>query len=249
MIRLGALFIALLTAASFAQPAPDSALANHNEVVTTQGDASSDLAVVKEILTKAGITDRTAEQASVIEDGRVVSLDLSNRDVASDGISVLPPEISKLTGLKVLLCKNNVLTTLPIEIRLCVNLTKIDFSSNKISDIPLEFGQLDKLVDVDFRYNRLESLPYTIGNLKQLTVLRLWGNVLTALPGQITLLPALKELYLKDNRLPILPYDIVKMKSLTYIDVEGNKLCNLSGAIDSWLKEKLKNYRQTQKCW
>jgi hypothetical protein len=249
MLRIGALLIALLTVASFAQQDPDIVPENTDKAVVTQGDASGDLAVVKEILTKAGITDRTPEQASVVEDGRVVTLDLSNRDVASDGITALPSEIGKLTGLKVLLCKNNVLTSLPVEIRLCVNLTKIDFSSNKIAEIPLEFGQLDKLVDIDFRYNRLETLPYTIGNLKQLTVLRLWGNVLTALPGQITLLPVLRELYLKDNRLPILPYDIVKMKSLTYIDIEGNKLCNLSGQIDSWLKEKLKNYRQTQKCW
>jgi Leucine-rich repeat (LRR) protein len=249
MIRLGAFLMALLTVASFAQQDPETVPVNTNEVVIAQGDASGDLAVVKDILEKSGITDRTAEQASVIEDGRVVSLDLSNRDVANDGISVLPSEISKLTGLKVLLCKSNVLTALPIELRHCINLTKIDFSSNKITEIPLEFGQLDKLVDIDFRYNRLESLPYTIGNLKELTVLRLWGNVLTALPGQITLLPVLRELYLKDNRLPVLPHDIVKMKSLTYIDIEGNKLCNLSGALDSWLKQKLKNYRQTQKCW
>ncbi len=249
MIRSGALLIALLAVVSFAQQDPDSALASLNEAVTAQGDAAQDMAVVRDILTKAGITDRTAEQATIIEDGRVVSLDLSNKDVANDGISVLPSEIGKLTGLKVLLCKNNVLTELPLELRYCVNLTKIDFSSNKISSIPLEFGQLDKLVDIDFRYNRLETLPYTIGNLKQLSVLRLWGNVLTTLPGQITLLPSLKELYLKDNRLSSLPHDIAKMKTLTYIDIEGNKLCDLSGAVDTWLREKLKNYRQTQKCW
>jgi len=249
MIRLGACLVALLTVASFAQPVSDTAQASTNEAVTGQDDASGDLAVVRDILAKAGITDRTAEDASVVEQGIVVSLDLSNRDVANDGISVLPAEIGKLTGLKILLCKNNVLATLPVELCRCVNLTKIDFSSNKITEIPLEFGQLDNLVDIDFRYNRLESLPYTIGNLKQLSVLRLWGNVLTSLPGQITLLPVLKELYLKDNRLPVLPHDIVKMKSLTYIDIEGNKLCNLSGPLDKWLKGKMKNYSQTQKCW
>jgi len=251
MLRIVGFLCTILFVSVFAQTdSSDAALPSSSTVSATENlSTGDDIAVVKSILDQTGITDRTAEEASIIENGRVVSLDLSNKNVATDGITILPADIGKLTALRTLLCKNNAVAIIPLELSKCTQLTKVDFNSNRIVEIPLQFGQLMNLVEIDLRYNKIESIPYTIGNFKQLEVLRLWGNLLVSLPAHITILPALRELYLRDNRLTSLPSDIVKMKSLKYIDLAGNKLCDADATLDVWLKAKDKSYKQTQKCW
>lgn len=249
MIRLTIMIVIISVLTSAAQIDSSAAASSVPSDTFSQTSSVNDIDIVKSILTAAGIKDRTAEEAAVFENGRAVSLDLSNKDVASDGISVLPADIGKLTALKTLLCKNNIISVIPPELMKCSQLTKIDFNSNRINEIPLEFGQLDNLIDIDFRYNRLEALPYTIGNLKALETLRLWGNRLVTLPSQITLLPSLKELYIKDNRISYLPIEITQMKSLVYVDLTGNKLCDVSKELESWLILKDKSYKMGQKCW
>lgn len=211
--------------------------------------AVDDTPTVKAILDQCGITDQGVSDVAVFENGRAVSLDLTNKDVVKDGFKVLPPDIGKLAALRILICRNNSISVIPLELINCSQLVKLDMRSNSIVEIPLEFGRLTNLVDLDMRNNKLEALPYTIGSLKQLEFLRLWGNLLGSIQASISLLPALKELYLKDNRLTSLPDEIITMKSLTYIDVDGNKLCDIDPKMDSWLKIKDKSYRQGQKCW
>jgi Leucine-rich repeat (LRR) protein len=211
--------------------------------------AADDSPIVRAILDQCGITDRGVSDVAVFENGRAVSLNLTNKDVVKDGFKAIPADIGKLVALRTLICENNSISAIPLELINCSQLSKLNLRSNAITEIPLEFGRMTSLVDLDMRNNRLESLPYTIGSIKSLQILRLWGNQLASIQASITLLPALKELYLKDNRLTTLPMDLIKMRSLTYIDVEGNKLCNVDPKMDSWLRIKDKSYRQGQKCW
>ncbi len=213
-----------------------------------QDSGNNDVMDVQTILDKCGIRELSVQQVAAVEDGRVVSLDLNNRDISKDGIAFIPPEIGKLTALRVFTCSGNIIDSIPSEIGLCTNLQKLDLSSNRIAYINPAIGQLSNLTHLDLRHNGISSVPPELGQCDRLMLLQLWGNKITVLDEAITRLPALEELYLKDNRLTTLPAGIVKLP-LRYIDVIGNKICDPGKAIDAWLKKKDNRYRETQKCW
>lgn len=207
----------------------------------------SDAQVVQLLLDKCKLTNVSTSDVAVLEEGRVVSLNFTNKNVSSDGITEIPAEIGKLTALQELHCSDNSITVIPPEIGNLVNLQKLDLSSNKIALFPAEIGNLVNLVDLDVRHNNIEMLPPEIAQLQALQILRLWGNKLTTLDAGITKLKELKELYLKDNRLTTLPMGITTMK-FTYIDFIGNKMCNLNKRLDAWARKIDKKYKQTQRC-
>ncbi|MBN1602649.1 MAG: leucine-rich repeat domain-containing protein [Chitinispirillaceae bacterium] len=207
-----------------------------------------DIAVVTAILSKSGMTEVSAQQVAVVEGGRVVSLDLTNTDIAKDGISAIPSEIGQLSELKKFVCNNNSVTEIPDEIG---NLSKLEiliFQSNRIEKVTAAIGKCTSLVDLDLRHNQLGEIPAEIGNLKKLARLWLWGNKLTSLNDAVTRITSLREIYLKDNRLTTLPAGIMKM-NLTYFDVIGNKICKPDPKLKAWLVKSDKRFKETQKCW
>jgi hypothetical protein len=206
----------------------------------------SDALVVQTMLEKCGLTGITVDDVAEMEEGRVVKLNVSNRDVSKEGATSIPEEIGQLTALRELVCTDNSIELLPPQIGQCVNLQKIDMSSNRLAALPPEIGKLKNLVSLDVKHNSLETLPPELGNCVNLEYLWLWGNKLTDITPVVKL-KKLRELYLKDNRLTTLPAGIVTMK-FNYIDLLGNKLCNLKGRLDAWAKTVDKKYRSTQKC-
>jgi Leucine-rich repeat (LRR) protein len=104
---------------------------------------------------------RVIEQAA--SEG-VTELDLSGND-----LTVLPPEIGKLTQLKKLILgkykyndKGNIVGTI----------------GNKLSALPAEIGQLHYLEELQVVDNRLSSLPQEIGQLTNVQTLDLTKNQL-----------------------------------------------------------------------
>lgn len=217
----------------------------------SQGTAPGveDLVTVKTILGQCGLANKQVEDITKSENGRVVWLDLSNKDFSSDGIKVLPSVIGDLTELRTLILKDNKITSLPFELFKLKKLQKLDLASNGVDFVPASISELEELDSLDLRYNGIATLPPEIAKLSKLRYLQLWGNKLVEVERSITLLPRLAEIYLKDNRLTQLPDDFAKMKTLTYIDLQGNQLCQVSPKIDAWLKEKDKRYRHLQKCY
>lgn len=215
----------------------------------TEGSASvNDAAVVQAILTKCGISGVQPGDITVVENGRVVSLDLKNRDISKDGLTTIPDEITQLTELRVLGLSGNVIDSIPRSIISLVNLAKLDLGSNRITDLPSFVGELKNLTHLDLRHNRISVIPPEIAQCVKLELLQLWGNKLTVLEDAIVKLPLLQELYLKDNRLATLPAGMAKIK-YRYVDIIGNKLCNLDASLDAWAKKVDKRYKETQKCW
>jgi Leucine-rich repeat (LRR) protein len=208
---------------------------------------SDDLVSLRSILDICGLKVDESDVAT-IENNRVVALDLRNKEVSKDGIAVLPPEISRLSALKVLNCSGNIIETIPMEIGMLTDLQKLDMSSNRIVSLPYTVGNLTKLVNLDLRHNRIADLPTELELCKSLTVLQLWGNKLTTINEGVTRMPALEELYISNNRLTSLPQSIMKM-NLRYIDFSGNKLCTLDAALAAWAKKKDAHFAETQKCW
>ncbi len=207
----------------------------------------SDATVVQSILDKCGLSGVTAGDVAVLEDGRVVTLNLTNKDVSKDGISLIPPEIGRLTMLRELTCNNNSIEAIPSEIGNCFNLRKLVLASNRIVAIPPEIGKLKNLTVLDLRHNSIEKVAPEIGKCSNIEFLWLWGNKLTELDPAITQLRKLQELYLNDNRLTTLPVGIIGMR-IRYVDISGNKLCNMSSLLDTWAKKIDKDYRSMQKC-
>lgn len=221
---------------------------DYSYTTTDTSPTYDDYTTLKGILSECGIADDRQSKVSAMENGRVIFLDLSNRDISKDGIRMLPYAIGNLTELQTLIARDNVIASIPDALFRLKRLRTLILANNRIVSLPPEIGQLENLDTLDLRYNSFESLPAEIGKLKKLSYLQLWGNKLSTLPPSLLALHSLRELYLKNNRLVSLPDGLISMKSLTYIDFQGNTICNPSPAMESWLRGKDKQYRALQKC-
>lgn len=207
-----------------------------------------DYMTVKNILMECGIPDEQLSEISKMENGTIVFLDLSNKDVSKDGIKVLPGIIGNLSSLRTLIARDNVIETIPPELFNLKQLKTLILASNRIASVPPEIGNCENLDSLDLRHNSIELLPGELGNCKNLTYLHLMGNKLTALPLSIVKLPKLKDMHLKDNRLTTLPEGIISMKSLTFVSFQNNVLCEVSPKLAAWFKGIDKQYRAQQRC-
>jgi len=210
-----------------------------------QGQAD-DIDVVVNILEENELFWRVDELVTV-KDGRVVKLNLDNKDFGKEGITRLVPEIGQLTELQELTINDNDLTRFPKEIFTCSKLVKLEIKNNNLISLPVGIHKLTSLRKLDLRNNELRVLPDDIVNLKYLVKLQLWGNELTMLPSQMGRLSSLKELYLRGNRLTGLPVSITKLK-LHYLDMLENQLCDVPKRIDRWLKKFEVHYEMLQYC-
>jgi leucine-rich repeat protein SHOC2 len=210
--------------------------------------AQDDLAVVRSILEAGGFSGKTAEDVTVLEDGRVVELDLNNPDVVREGLSELPASIGSLTACRKITINDNNLVRLPEQIGAMTALEVLEVKNNRLESLPEEIGMLKNLKELDLRNNELVQLPSTIGKLDSLWKLQLWGNELQTVPQQIGELTALREVYLKGNNLGTLPGTMMGL-NITYLDHQENQLCGLSKELDAWMKKFDDKYESWQKCW
>jgi Leucine-rich repeat (LRR) protein len=153
-------------------------------------------------------------------------LDLSNR-----GLSVLPPEIGRLTNLEHLDLTGNQLTSLPPEIGRLTNLRTLDLGRNRLTAFPSPVLELSNLEAVGFTENQLTILPPQIGQLINLQALYLGGNEVSSLPAEIGQLIHLKVLRLSRNQLSTLPPEIGQLTNLQALDLGDNQLTSLAPAI------------------
>lgn len=212
------------------------------------GQDVSDAGIVRAILDTNGMAARPLDEVAVIKEGKVVGLDLTNKDFSSAGVTVLPSSIGGLTSCKTLVLDDNGLRTLPAEIGGMSALVKLHAKNNNLESLPSSIGKLTNLTEIDLRNNELTALPAEIGNLKKVWKLQLWGNRLEAVPSTIGNMTALRELYLKGNMLTTFPKSITTV-DLKYLDWQENRLCGLSPEIDAWMKKWDEKYESWQKCW
>jgi Leucine-rich repeat (LRR) protein len=210
--------------------------------------AEDDAVVVRKILDDNGLTGiDVAAVSSRDENNRIVSLNLDNSEMGSEGVRIIPGDIGKLTALKHLSLRRNVLKSLPEAIGNLTVLETLDLAYNDIQSMPSTITRCSNLRKLDLRYNDLEAIPEVAG-LKSLWFLQLWGNKITVLPAGITSMPLLKELYLNNNRLSALPDGIMRMKSLTYVDFRENNICNPSPALEKWMTQKEEKWKYYMNC-
>ena len=156
-------------------------------------------------------------------------LDLSpNRESCLDyRMTSVPPQISKLVNLRVLMLDTNDLYSLPKEISLLLNLERLSLSNNHLTSLPPGFQRLNKLRSLHAANNNFETLPLEICELPSLEFLDLSDNVLINLPEQIGNIKTLSTLLLLYNKLIKLPDSICALSELECLWLGGNKLKEL----------------------
>ncbi|GBG71581.1 hypothetical protein CBR_g8997 [Chara braunii] len=103
-------------------------------------------------------------------------------NLSSCGLTVLPPEISALTGLQKLYLDNNKLATLPVELGLLGELRVLRADQNTLISVPIELRQCSKLVELSLEQNKLVRPLLDFRTMLKLQTLRLFGNPLDFLP-------------------------------------------------------------------
>ncbi len=163
------------------------------------------------------VTARELQEATVAS-----GLSLSGRR-----LTILPPDIGRLTDLQTLNLNDNELASLPPEIGMLTNLQTLDPGGNHLTSLPPEIGMLTNLQTLWVNGNRLTSLPPEIGQLTNLQTLNLADNNFASLPPEITQLTNLRELRLHYNQLTSLPREIGQLTNLQTLWVNGNRLTSL----------------------
>ena len=149
------------------------------------------------------------------------------------GITVVNNSVQKVD-----LSYNNLVGTIPAELKNLTNLELLVLPGNQLTGaIPPELGNLTSLTQLHLYKNQLTgNIPTELGNLTSLTQIRLEGNQLTGnIPSELGNLTELERLYLNDNKLTgAIPAELRKLTNLVQLYLHGNQL---SGNIPPELEE------------
>lgn len=152
---------------------------------------------------------------------------LTYLDLSSEALEVIPPEIAKLKGLRVLYLNDNKINTLPEEIGELEKLEVLSLSGNFLAMLPSSIGRLERLEQLVLNANRITALPPEIGELDELEVLILEENLLESLPDQFARLRSLSILDLGRNRLTAVPDVLGDLDGLYVADLSLNRIHRL----------------------
>lgn len=149
-------------------------------------------------------------------------------------ITVLPPELSKLSNLTELDLSSNRLTVFPEWISRYPTLKKLNLSFNKLENFPIAICQCITLENLDISNNQIKELPKEILQLSHLTELNLRMNKITAIPDWIRRSTKLKVLNLSYNELREIPIIMSQCLALEILNVSNNFIENLPSVFTMW---------------
>ena len=123
---------------------------------------------------------------------------------------------------------NNLVGTIPAELRQLSSLHSLKLGLNKLSGpIPPELGELSNLDFLELHANELSgSIPPELGQLKNLSDLLLHSNQLTgSIPAELGELTELRHLNVNFNNLTgSIPKELGQLAHLRYLRLDGNEL-------------------------
>jgi Leucine-rich repeat (LRR) protein len=217
-------------------------------------DYQKDSAAVRAILDSNGLSNIRVRDVTSIDSNRIRKIDWAPLHMGFT-LSVLPPDIAKLTELTILrltfqrikrlpdeICSMKSLTelavsesleTIPDSIGNLVNLGAL-YVSSKIKAIPQSLAQLYSLRSLNLTGDHFDTIPQSIFALTNLTSLIMTSTGLYSVPSQIGGLSELNLLYLDHNNLSTLPIEITNLIKLNDLDLAQNKLCSLPAEIATW---------------
>ena len=149
---------------------------------------------------------------------------LQSLDISGNQLKRIPPEIGYLNDLRTLDASQNHIRELAPEIGHLTSLEQLDLSNNALVELPATIGDIGHLKHLDLSNNQLRSLPADIGRLVYLEDLVVQENALQNLTPEVGRLRALRELILDNNRLDTLPPEVSRLEGLTVLSLEANPL-------------------------
>eukprot|EP00794_Sanderia_malayensis_P019072 gene19072-20987_t len=171
--------------------------------------------------------------------GQAKTLNLSNKNLKK-----LPGIIGKVSSLRTLILKCNLLVDLPKELVFLIQLEVLNLGNNKLEKIPDILEHLTSLKSLHLFNNSITELsPKPLSGLTCLTLLNLNNNHLKALPPEINRLSCLEYLSIDNNELTELPVEICHLLKLVELHAANNQLQSLPGAI-AFLRDLKKIYIQ-----
>ena len=148
---------------------------------------------------------------------------LTNMNMHTNKLTVLPPQMGDLRLLTHLNIANNKITHLPLELAKCTQLIVLKVDRNQIQEFPAPLTMFTKLKSLDISDNALASLPSTIGNLCSLEELRANDNNLVTIPESISRLANLRVLEVDKNKIVQIPQSVGTLP-LTELNLADNPL-------------------------
>ncbi|XP_029458744.1 leucine-rich repeat and calponin homology domain-containing protein 1 isoform X2 [Rhinatrema bivittatum] len=137
-------------------------------------------------------------------------------------IKIIPDTVANLQMLTFLNLSRNQLSCLPAC--LCgLPLRVLICSNNKLGSLPKEIGQLQQLMELDVSCNEITALPQQVGLLKSLRDLNVRRNHLNVLPQELADLPLVKFDF-SCNKVLMIPICFRKMTQLQVLRLENNPL-------------------------
>jgi Leucine-rich repeat (LRR) protein len=142
-------------------------------------------------------------------------------------LTEIPPEIGRLTNLRVLMLDTNEISEIPPEVCLLTGLERVSLSNNRLKDLPDAFASLTQIRSLHISNNEFEKFPLPVLDLPMLQFLDLADNELTELPEAISKLQGLHTLILFINKLSTLPDSICNLPSLRCLWIGNNNITRL----------------------
>lgn len=142
--------------------------------------SGEEIVLAQEQLTHENIT------ALLTKPGYLVNETLTAANVGLKSIDDLGTHeqmVACASQLKVLVLRNNCLTSLPEQITQFSNLEHLDVSYNHVTSIPDNLGSLSKLKNLNIANNNITQLPGSITQLMQLNTLWIAHNDIDAIPS------------------------------------------------------------------
>ncbi|KAJ3640125.1 hypothetical protein Zmor_003441 [Zophobas morio] len=160
-------------------------------------------------------------------------IDLRYLNVSDNEIRSIPPLISKLNSLQVLIFSKNalVLEGVSPNIDKLNKLTILDLSMNDLGKVPEAIMSLINLQQLCLNDTGIDYVPANIGRLSNLRILELRDNGLRELPKSIRRLTNLQRLDVSDNNLSQLTEVCESHGNLTELWINGNNITKLSASI------------------
>ena len=136
----------------------------------------------------------------------------------------IPSAVGKLTNLRVLSLRGNVVTELSSTNLPKASIIWLILTNNKISKIDTNIGDVKLLRKLMLSHNMLDSIPVELGECKDLELIRLADNNISTIPTEVLTLPKLAWISLSGNPMSKSPSNIKKLIKESDLDIMETKV-------------------------